>query len=49
MYTGEVVALSEQQLIGCDHAKPYEDAVRVAARTPILFSRSEMGWALQDG
>jgi C1A family cysteine protease len=26
MYTGEVVSLSEQQLISCDHAKPYEDA-----------------------
>ncbi len=27
MYTGEVVSLSEQQLISCDHAKPYDDAV----------------------
>jgi Papain family cysteine protease len=26
MYTGEVVSVSEQQLIDCDTAKPYEDA-----------------------
>ena len=25
MYTGEMVAVSEQQLIDCDHAKPFED------------------------
>jgi len=26
MYTGKVVSLSEQQLIDCDHAPPFEDA-----------------------
>ena len=25
MYTGEMVSVSEQQLIDCDHAKPFED------------------------
>jgi hypothetical protein len=25
MYTGEMTVLSEQQLIDCDHAKPFED------------------------
>ena len=25
MYTGEMISVSEQQLIDCDHAKPFED------------------------
>lgn len=25
MYTGKMTVLSEQQLIDCDHAKPFED------------------------
>lgn len=27
MYTGKIISLSEQQLIDCDHAPPYEDEV----------------------